>query len=66
MIPVIILLSSCIANKEKSKVVIMQNPQTMDFQDCKVADWGSEEAFKNNEECVKTYQSQGYIIWGER
>lgn len=64
MMFLIFLLSSCMAKKNMPKVVILQNPETMDFQNCKVADWGSEKGFQANEECIKGYQQQGYIIWG--
>jgi hypothetical protein len=46
--------------------VILQHPETMDFQDCRLADWGSDKAIRENEECVQRYQQQGYIIWGQR
>jgi hypothetical protein len=52
------------AAKDKPKTVILQNPETMDFQNCKVADWGSEEGFQDNEKCIERYQQEGYIIWG--
>jgi hypothetical protein len=60
----LLLLSSCMAAKDKPKTVILQNPETMDFQNCKVADWGSEEGFQDNEKCIERYQQEGYIIWG--
>lgn len=60
----LLLLTSCA--KDRPMLVIMKHPDTMDFQNCKVADWGSEEAFMQNEACVKGYQQQGYTIWGSR
>lgn len=60
------LLSSCLASKDSIDLVILKHPETMDFQNCRVADWGSEKALRDNEECVKGYQQQGYIIWGQR
>ena len=65
LLPLLLALSSCMAAKEKQpKVVILQNPKTMEFQNCKVADWGSEQGFLDNEKCVQRYQQEGYIIWG--
>ena len=61
-----VLLCSCIASKDTTELVIMQHPETMDFQDCRLADWGSDKAIRENEECVQRYQRQGYIIWGQR
>lgn len=64
VISLLFLLCSCMAAKNKPKVVVLQNPDTLDFQNCKVADWGSEKGYQDNEECIKEYQQQGYIIWG--
>lgn len=60
------LLASCAATQGKPRVVIMQNPESMDFQNCKVEEWWNDQAFKDNEECVKGYLKQGYIVWGTR
>lgn len=62
----LVLLSSCLATKDKTELVILQHPQTMDFQNCRVEDWGSQKAIENNEACVKSYQQKGYVIWGTR
>jgi predicted ATPase len=48
------------------RVVILQHPDTMDFQNCEVDKWGLDKHFQNNEECVKNYQKLGYIVWGSR
>lgn len=61
-----VLLSSCLATKDKTELVILQHPDTMDFQECRLADWGSGKALRDNEECVNRYRQQGYIIWGSR
>lgn len=66
LLTVLLLLTSCLATKDKPTLVILQHPQTMDFQNCKVEDWGSQKGFSDNEACVKKYQEQGYTIWGSR
>lgn len=58
------LLSSCIAQKEK--LIILQHPETMEFERCQVADWGSKEALAENEACVEAYKQKGYVVWGTR
>lgn len=64
-LPILVaLLCSCIPKKQE--LIILQHPETMDFEECRVADWGSKEAIKENEECVKSYKQQGYTIWGTR
>lgn len=65
-VPLLLLLASCLADKDKPTMVILKHPETMDFQDCKVEGWGSEKAFMENEECVRRYQQQGYVVWGSR
>ncbi len=60
------LLASCMSMAGNHRVVILQHPETMDFQNCEVDKWGLDKHFKNNEECVKNYQKLGYIVWGSR
>ncbi|MBW1636732.1 MAG: hypothetical protein JRC87_06410 [Deltaproteobacteria bacterium] len=62
----VMLAGGCASFGDKSKKVILQNPETMEFVDCKVDKWGTKKSFETNEECVKNYQAKGYVIWGER
>ena len=59
-----LLLTACIASTQGPKVVLLKHPETLDFQECSVDDWGSREGFASKEHCVKQWQDQGYIIWG--
>jgi predicted ATPase len=60
------LLASCMSMEGNRRVVILQHPETMDFQNCEVDKLGLDKHFRNNEECVKDYQKRGYIVWGSR
>jgi len=51
---------------DEPTAVMLQHPETMEFVKCQVDQWGTKKSFVKNEECVKDYQSQGYVIWGER
>ncbi len=59
-----VLLCSCIANKGKPKVYVMQNPKTMEFKNCEAGRIGLQKDYAKSEECVKELQKQGWIIWG--
>jgi hypothetical protein len=61
-----LLAGGCASLGDKSKKVILQNPETMEFVNCEVDRWGTRRSYATNEECVKEYQAKGYVIWGER
>ena len=61
-----LLIGGCASFSDKSKNVILQNPETMEFVNCEVDKWGTKASYEANEQCVKEYQDKGYIIWGER
>lgn len=55
----------CAALTDKPSSVIMQNPETMEFVNCDVDEWGTSKSYARNEQCVEDYKKQGYIVWGE-
>ena len=61
-----LLLSACLADKGRPKVVILKNPATLEFQSCTVADWGSRQGYDDNDRCVERWQEEGYVIWGSQ
>ncbi len=63
---VFLTISGCAAFGDQPTTYIMQNPETMEFVNCVVDKWETEESFAANDKCVKDYQEKGYIIWGER
>jgi hypothetical protein len=64
---VLILTSGCASIYGKKKAVILQDPATMDFVECKVNDeWATAASFAKNDECVEEYKKRGFIVWGER
>lgn len=63
---VMLFFLGCSGKSTTPKKVIMQHPQTMEFQKCNVGQWGSESPFATNEECIEEYKKQGYIVWGEQ
>lgn len=62
----LLFLSGCASFSDKPSKVILQNPQTMEFVNCRVDEWGTSESYRKNEECVQSYIDQGFVIWGER
>lgn len=61
-----LILSSCIANKDQPKTVMLKHPETLDFQKCSVEDWGSNEGYAYKDRCVEEWKEQGYIVWGSQ
>lgn len=62
---VILTLTACASFSEKPVKVIMQNPETMEFADCKVDIWGTGKSYDKNNECVEDYKKKGWVVWGE-
>ena len=60
------LACSCAKMSGESVSVMLQNPETMEFVKCDVDQWGTKKSYAKNEQCVKDYQNQGYVIWAER
>lgn len=61
----IVILSGCTSFGDKPSRVILQDPATMEFVNCDVDEWGTAASYERNDKCVKDYQKQGYLIWGE-
>lgn len=59
-----LLVAGCAATGDQTKVVVLKHPETLDFQQCSVDDWGSREGFAQKDRCVQQWQEQGYVIWG--
>jgi hypothetical protein len=53
------------ASGRPSKVVL-KHPATLDFVNCNVDRWETDKSYRTNEECVRKYQEEGYVIWGQR
>ena len=64
MLLLVSLLCSCASMKGEPRVYIMQNPETMEFKNCEVGIIGFDKHFKDNEECVKKMQAEGWVVWG--
>ncbi len=62
----VLLIGGCASIVGKPRNVILQNPETMEFVNCEVSQWGTIISYEANEQCVKDYQAKGYVIWGER
>lgn len=62
----IVLLCSCQAMSRKYTKVILKHPETLDFQECAVGMWATDQSYREQDACVAKLQSQGYEIWGER
>lgn len=59
-------LVGCASLLHKPRLVILQHPETMEFQNCEVDKLGLRASFAANDACVEKYQKMGYVIWGER
>ena len=68
LVPVLctLLVTACAATGDRSKVVLLKHPETLDFQQCSVKDWGSRDGFAQKDRCVQQWQQQGYVIWGDQ
>lgn len=62
----LLLACSCAKMSDEPTAVMLQHPETMKFVKCEVDQWGTKKSYAKNEQCVEDYQSQGYVIWGER
>lgn len=65
MVPAVLAQAGCGQHSGKS-VVIMQNPETMDFVNCTVDHWATPVSYAKNAQCVEDLKSKGYVVWGER
>jgi hypothetical protein len=59
-------LGGCASFSGKPETVILQNPQTMEFVNCDVSKWETEESYRANDQCVKDYEARGFVVWGKR
>ena len=66
IVVLLVFASGCARMSDKSKSVMLQNPETMEFAKCTVDQWGTKASFAKNEQCVEEYKRQGYVIWAER
>lgn len=55
----------CAAASGKPTKVVLKHPETLDFVTCTVGRLQSNSAYRENDECIRKYQQQGYVIWGE-
>ncbi len=65
MITVFTFFSCSLFNKVPDKVVL-KHPTTHEFVNCNVDQWKSKKSYEENDECVKKYQKQGYVIWATK
>lgn len=64
---ILLVASGCGSYSGKAKIVILQDPATMDFVDCEITDQlVTPQSYTKNDECVAAYKKKGYIVWGER
>lgn len=65
---VLLLCCGCASMQGKPRVVILQNPETMEFIDCKMSDeWATSASYAKNDECVTELKKKGFVVWwGER
>jgi hypothetical protein len=62
-----LLCGGCASTQGKPRLVVLQNPETAEFVDCKVSDgWDDSAAFAKNDECVAESKKKGFVVWAER
>lgn len=59
-------LGGCTSQSARPALVIMQDPATMEFVNCKVDKWSTIYGHTENEKCVEDLKKKGYIVWAER
>ncbi len=63
----LLLCGGCASMYGKPRVVILHNPLTAEFVDCKVSgEVATPESFVQNETCIENLKKQGFIVWGQR
>jgi hypothetical protein len=64
---IILLCGGCAGSQSKSRKIILKDPQTMEFVECKVThDWGLLSIpDEDQNKCVEEYKKKGYVVWGE-
>ena len=66
---ILLVVSYCLAGcasfeAEHSRTLLMDR-STGETKDCTVSMARSKEAYKKYEECIKSYEEQGYTIWSQ-
>lgn len=62
---VMIVLSGCAAVIAKHSRTILLNRETGDQVECNVDMLRTQVAYKRYKECIRSYEDQGYTIWGQ-
>lgn len=58
--------SGCSLFIDKPTRVLLKHPETLEFVNCNVDQWETSASYKSNEECIKDYEAQGYVVWDSR
>lgn len=61
----LMLLSGCAAVTAKHSRTILLNRDTGERVECTVDMLRTQVAYQRYEECISTYESKGYTIWGQ-
>lgn len=61
----ITLVAGCASMGAEHSRTILMNRQTGERQECTVDMMRSRESYQKYEECVASFQEQGYTIWGQ-
>ena len=61
-----VLCCGCAKYYGKSKKVILQHPETLEFVDCQMDRWETAKSFAENDKCIEEYKKKGFVVWGER
>lgn len=64
-VAVVLGVGGCAGHSGKSKRIVMQHPETMEFVNCKIEGWANAAAYAANEKCVDDLKQKGFIVWGE-
>ncbi len=59
----VLLMALCSCTGTKSRV-ILKHPETQEFKECQMGIWSV--TTREQDECVKKYEAQGYEVWGKR
>ncbi|BDD89338.1 hypothetical protein DPPLL_37030 [Desulfofustis limnaeus] len=62
---VLLLCVSCASFSEKHSRTLLLNRNTGEIKECTVDRWRTEQSYKAYQECIGSYEKQGYSIWNQ-
>ncbi|MBE0585082.1 MAG: hypothetical protein IH612_15145 [Desulfofustis sp.] len=68
MLPVFLLLvlfTGCASFSEKHSRTLLLDRSTGEIQECTVDKWRMDSSYKKYQECIRSFEQQGYTVWNQ-